>query len=51
MIVGTITTTSGGGQNTDDLTGGESIKRVCIGGCRFTETGDSYTRGWFVYAK
>ena len=51
VIVGTITTTSGGGQNTDDLTGGESIKRVCIGGCRFTETGDSYTRGWFVYAK
>ena len=43
---------TGGGYNSDTVTdGGLASKAVCIGGMKMTETGDVYTRGWFVYAK
>ena len=45
-------TSSGGGQSNDTPTsGGVRAEAVCIGGCKFTESSDAYTRGYFVYAK
>ena len=45
------TTSSGGGSSKDSPTdGGVQANAVCIGGVKFTESGDSYTRGYFVYA-
>lgn len=43
--------TLGGGYATDDFTtGGYQVKAICIGGCRFTESSDAYTGGYFCYA-
>ncbi|MFL8675625.1 phage tail protein [Clostridioides sp. GD02404] len=47
VIVRTITTTIG--QISSGR--GESARYVCVGGCAFTETGDSGTWGYMVYAK
>ncbi|WP_087066448.1 hypothetical protein [Intestinibacillus massiliensis] len=48
---GSATTSVGGGKDTDDYTtGGVQAKCVCIGGGKFTETGDAYCNGIFAYA-
>ncbi|MCC0728356.1 phage tail protein [Clostridioides sp. ZZV14-6045] len=47
VIVKSVKTTIG------DITSGngESARNVCVGGCAFTETNDSGTYGYMVYAK